>query len=78
MRTEKIKLYSWCKEPEENIDIDWPKVHKRLGIDCVQWILSQAKTKCQLTVESGQEKYTLVLEFYCEKLRREYAVLWAK
>ena len=33
MKTSKIELVKWLPNERENIEIDWPKVHKTIGVD---------------------------------------------
>ena len=77
MKTKRIKLYSWT-DSSDHIEIDWPKVHKTLGVDQTQWILEQPKTGCQLVVDKFNHKLTLVAEFYDPKVLTAYHLMWAK
>ncbi len=77
MKTERIKLYDW-ESYEENIEIDWPKVHKTLGVDYVNWVQKQPSTDCQFVVDKIRNKYTLVLEIYNNTALSLYHLMWAK
>ena len=33
MKTSKVELLKWLPSEGENIEIDWPKVHKTIGVD---------------------------------------------
>ena len=77
MKTERIKLYDW-ESFSENIEIDWPKVHKTLGTDYVDWVLKQSVTDCQFVVDKIRDKYSLVLEIYNDNARTLYHLMWAK
>ena len=77
MKTKRIRLYSWS-DSNDHIEIDWPKVHKTLGIDQTQWILNQPKTSCQLVVDKVNYNHTLVAEFYNEQALTTYHLMWPK
>ena len=77
MKTERIRLYDW-QSCSENIEIDWPKVHKTLGTDYVDWVLKQSATDCQFVVDKIRDNYSLVLEIYNDKARTLYHLMWAK
>ena len=81
MKHTKFSLAEWSSPDFDmvgNIDIDWPKIQKLIGVDHLEWVLSQPKTKCQLIVEKYGDKFTLVVEFYDSKLEVEYHLRWAK
>ena len=69
-------LHRWdsCMH-DENIDIDWPAIHKLVGLENIDWILNQPKTSCQLVVEKINEEYRLILEFYNTHAARSYQAL---
>lgn len=77
MKTERIKLYDW-QSCAENIEIDWPKVHKTLGVDYVDWIQKQPLTDFQFVVDKNRDKYSLVLEIYNKAALTLYHLMWAK
>ena len=83
MKTSKIELLKWLPSEHENIEIDWPKVHKTIGLDHVEWLLKQPKSQCQLVLEKShdaafQDQCRLVAEFYNEKTLINYHLMWAK
>ena len=81
MKHTKVTLAEWSSPDIEvvgNIDIDWPKIQKLIGVDHLEWILDQPKTKCQLVIEKIAENLALVVEFYDSKLEVEYHLRWAK
>jgi hypothetical protein len=78
MKNFKISLVSWLLVHEEPLAIDWPKVHRELGIDQVDWLLEQPLQKCQLMVEKQGSHCCLTVEFYDIRSWREYHLLWAK
>lgn len=66
-------------QPENMLDIDWPKVQKAIGEDHLQWIYKQPKEDCQLMLEFGpRSKKFLVVEFYNEQLAKTYALMWSQ
>lgn len=68
-----VVLYQWnqCIH-NPNIDIDWPAVHKFIGIETMNWILKQPKTSCQLIVEQVNDGHRLILEFYNKAAAHAY------
>jgi len=83
MKTHRFKLAKYFS-PEsgfsENIDIDWPSVHRQAGVDHIQWLKNQDPAQCQLVVEQKiNDPYTYVVaEIYTDKLATQYALMWAK
>ncbi len=77
MKTKRISLYNWYSN-SEYIEIDWPKVHAKMGTDFVEWVLRQTETNCQLVVDKIRENHTLVLEIYNDKTLALYHLMWAK
>lgn len=77
MKTSKIELLKWSSHSGENIDIDWPKVHKAIGLDKTQWLLNQDHTKCQVVLEKNNEYCKLVAEFYDQRTLGFYHLMWA-
>ena len=53
MKTKKVELYKWLDSEGENIEIDWPKVHKTLGLDHTNWLLTQPEDQCQIVLEKS-------------------------
>jgi len=73
----RIKLAEWHSK-EDNIDVDWPKIQKMLGVEQVEWLLKQNKEQCQLVVDKLNYEFALVAEFYDEKILTCYHLMWAK
>ena len=78
MKTERIELLKWLPSEGENIEIDWPKVHKTIGVDQTNWLLKQSKTNCQLMLYRNDMYCRLVAEFYNEQTLLSYHLMWAK
>jgi len=72
-------LYQWpiSDGPEEFIDIDWPKVHKEVGADCISWIQQQGSDKCDLYLEFIPGARRLVVEFYDNSIQKQYHLMWS-
>jgi len=83
MKTHRFELAKYF-DPElgsaENIDIDWPNVHRQAGVEHIQWLKDQDTAQCQLVVEQRtDDPYTYVIaEIYSDKLANLYSLLWAK
>lgn len=78
MKTNKIELLKWLPEEGEYIEINWPKVHKTIGLDQTNWLLKQNIEQCQLILESNDMYCRLVAEFYNDELLTYYHLMWAK
>jgi hypothetical protein len=78
MKTSKIELLKWLPEEGEYIEIDWPKVHKTIGLDHTNWLLKQPDDLCQLVLERNDMYCRLVVEFYSEQTLTHYHLMWAK
>ncbi len=78
MKTSKIELLRWLPQEGENIEIDWPKVHKTLGIDHTKWLLKQPLDHCQLFLERRDMHCRLIAEFYNQQTLTTYHLMWAK
>lgn len=78
MKTSKVELLKWLPYEGENIEIDWPKVHKTIGVEHTNWLLKQSIDKCQLVLERTDMYCRLVAEFYDDKLLTHYHLMWAK
>ena len=78
MKTSKIEILKWLPADKEHIEINWPKVHKTIGLDQTKWLLGQEQTKCQLVLEKTDKYCRLVAEFYDEQILTYYHLLWAK
>jgi hypothetical protein len=78
MKTERVELLKWLPSEGEVLEIDWPKVHKTLGIDHTQWLLKQPHDLCQLILERNDIYCRLVAEFYDNHALVNYHLMWAK
>jgi hypothetical protein len=78
MKTEKIELLKWLPQEGEDIEIDWPKVHKTIGLDHTNWLLTQPEEICQLTLERNDVFCRLIAEFYDTRTLAHYHLMWAK
>jgi hypothetical protein len=78
MKTNVVEILKWLPEEGENIEIDWPKVHKTIGIDHTNWLLKQLPTTCQLMLYRNDIYCRLVAEFYDDTLLLQYRLMWAK
>ena len=78
MKTNKVELLKWLPEEGEYIAIDWPKVHKTIGLDQTKWLLSQPDDLCQIVLERRDMYCRLVAEFYNDHALVNYHLLWAK
>ena len=78
MKTNKVELLKWLPEEGETIEIDWPKVHKTIGLDQTKWLLSQPDNSCQIVLERRDMFCRLVAEFYNVHALVNYHLMWAK
>lgn len=79
MKCERVELLKWiAEEDEQDIDIDWPKVHRSIGSDHLNWLLKQPEECCQIVLERQHTLCRLVVEFYSDRSYTEYHMLWAK
>ena len=78
MKNNRILLAEWLPTEGENIEIDWPKVQRTIGVDHLEWLLKQHKEQCQLFIDKNQSKIKLVAEFYNDQLLTAYHLMWAK
>jgi hypothetical protein len=78
MKTDCIELLKWLPEEGEYIAIDWPKVHKTIGVDHTNWLLKQSENECQLVLERNDIYCRLVAEFYNKQTLTHYHLMWAK
>lgn len=78
MKTSRFELVMWLPTESEAIEIDWPKVHKTIGVDQTNWFLQQPTNACQLILERCDVYCRLVAEFYDEKTLVNYHLMWAK
>ena len=77
MKTNKVELLKWLPAEGETIEIDWPKVHKTIGKDHLEWLLKQPHEICQLILERNDMYCRLVAEFYSDKTITEYYLRWS-
>ena len=78
MKTNKVELVKWLPQEGEYIEIDWPKVHKTIGLEHTNWLLTQSHDRCQLVLERTDMFCRLVAEFYDSNLLVQYHLMWAK
>ena len=77
MKSKKVELMSWQYNPTfDTNDIDWPKLHKMIGIDRTKWILEQSFNDCQMILERKDAEMAVVAEFYNERTELEYHLRW--
>jgi hypothetical protein len=78
MKNKKVALLKWFPDEDEAIEIDWPKVHKTLGLDHAKWLLAQPRSVCQLVLERNNTHCRLVAEFYNDQVLAIYRLMWSK
>lgn len=78
MKTERVELLKWLPQEGETIEIDWPKVHKTIGIDHTKWLLKQPHDLCQMILERNDMYCRLIAEFYDSRVLVNYHLMWAK
>jgi hypothetical protein len=78
MKTNRVELLKWLPEEGEYIAIDWPKVHKTIGLDQTKWLLSQPDDHCQIILERRDMFCCLTAEFYNDHALVNYHLMWAK
>lgn len=78
MKNNKVELLKWLPSEGEDIEIDWPKVHKTIGVDQTRWLLAQPIEQCQVVLERRDMFCRLVAEFYSEHSLINYHLMWAK
>jgi hypothetical protein len=76
MKNKRVELYKWLPQEGETIEIDWPKVHKTIGLEQTKWLLDQNYDRCQLILERTDQYCRLVAEFFDETLELEYRLRW--
>lgn len=76
MKTTRIDLVNWISF-DDNLDIDWPMVQRKIGKEKIEWLLKQPKEQCQLVVDKSLENLKLVAEFYDNKLLIQYHLMWS-
>lgn len=78
MKSNRVELLKWLPSKGENIEIDWPKVHKTIGIEQCRWLLAQPQDQCQIILERRDMYCRLVAEFYTNRSFVDYHLRWAK
>jgi hypothetical protein len=79
MKNKAVELYRWLPGEGEHIEIDWPKVHKTIGLEQTRWLLDQQRGNCQLMLEQRDDHWCkLIVEFYNEQTLLNYRLKWAK
>lgn len=78
MKSSRVELYTWHPALNENIEIDWPKVHKTIGLDQTRWLLAQPTSCCQIMLDRSGACCRLMAEFYTEQALLNYQLMWAK
>ena len=78
MKTERVELLKWLPEEGDTVEIDWPKVHKTIGVDHTQWLLKQPHDLCQMILERNDMYCRLIAEFYDTRVLVNYHLMWAK
>jgi hypothetical protein len=76
MKTNRVVLADWIST-DLYIDIDWTAVHKKLGLDQLDWLLSLPPDQCQLVLDKHEVNNKLVAEFYDERTLLAYHLMWA-
>jgi len=77
MKSNRVELLSWHCANQENIEIDWPKVHRSLGTSHTKWLLQQDPSNCQIVLEKKITEFVLVAEFYQQRCYEEYQKTWS-
>jgi len=78
MKNNAVELYRWSPTVDDVIEIDWPKVHKTIGLAQTQWLLAQHRADCQIVLERRDQCCRLLAEFYNDQTLLNYQLKWAK
>jgi hypothetical protein len=81
MQNTKVIIYEWAPDrlqPGHYLDIDWPVVHRECGLDHIEWIEKQDKSKCQMSLEFHKGQRRLIVEFFDKDIEMTYHLMWAK
>ncbi len=78
MKSNKVELLKWLPSEGEYIEIDWPKVHKTIGVEQTRWLLAQPEESCQVILERNDMYCRLIAEFYDHRTLVNYHLMWAK
>ena len=76
MKTSRIVLADWVSN-DLYLDIDWPAVHKKLGLEQLDWLLQQPAEHVQLVLDKADINFKLVAEFYDERTLLTYHFMWS-
>lgn len=76
MKTSRIVLADWVSN-DLYLDIDWPAVHKKLGLEQLDWLLQQPAEHVQLVLDKADINFKLVAEFYDERTLLTYHLMWS-
>lgn len=68
---EKYTVHTW-DDTGSNIDIDWPLVQKKLGVDCVKWV--NMHSDCEFVIERQRRILKLVIDFYTQSSFLEFII----
>ena len=71
----RVILADWVSH-DLYLDIDWPAVHKKLGLEQIEWLLAQDPKDCQLILDKTDINFKLVAEFYNERVLMTYHLMW--
>lgn len=74
MKTKRIQLADWVSS-DLYLDIDWPSVHKKLGLEQIEWLLKQPPECVQLVLDKTDINFKLVAEFYDEQTLLTYHLM---
>jgi len=75
-----VPISDWHFMPGTQLDIDWPRMNRELGVACVDWLMEQSSAgKLTLHVEipednSGPPVQRLSAEFHDPEAQVEYAL----
>ena len=75
--SKRVELADWVST-DLYLDIDWPLVQQKLGLDQVEWLLKQDRNNCQLILDKSNINFKLVAEFYNPKTLMTYYLMWTK
>jgi len=75
-----VPISKWHVMSNEQLDIDWPRMNRELGVACVDWLMEQS-SKGSLTLhieipedDSGPPVQRLSAEFHDSEAQVEYAL----
>jgi hypothetical protein len=75
MKTKRVVLADWIGD-DLYLDIDWPTVHRKLGLEQIDWLLKQRPERLQLMLDKEDINFKLVAEFYDEQILLTYHLMW--